>query len=115
MTLAIVVGSQLTTVTLGAAIALIGLFVIGRMLRHDLVDAAVASTYQVARGKRTTENPTPFDEKLQEIDAGSTTAGKAVIATALLVKHLAAQAAYVVGTVMLVIGVLVVAAGMNWW
>lgn len=115
MPLTIVVGSQLSTVALGAAIALIGLFVIGRMLRHDLVDAAVASTYQVARGKRSAGNPTPLDEKLREINAGSTTADKAVIATELVVKHLAAQAAYVVGTVLLVIGALVVAAGMNWW
>ena len=115
MPLAIVVGPQLGTVALGAALARIGLFVIGRMLRHDLVDAAVASTYQVARGQRTAQNPTPLDEKLQEINAGSTTAGKAFVAIALVTKHLAAEAAYVVGTVLLVIGALVFTAGMNWW
>lgn len=49
----------------GATAILIGILIRWRASRYDLEDAAIDSAWTLLRGKRTAENPTAIEAKLQ--------------------------------------------------
>jgi hypothetical protein len=82
--------------------------------RYDLKEAAIESAWQLARGRRTAENPTAIEEKLREIGAEATVAGKATRAARTVAGHFFAQVMGLVAIVMMLGGAVLAAAGWFW-
>jgi hypothetical protein len=79
-----------------------------------LKGAAFDSAWQVARGKRTAENPTEIEKRLGEIGSEATVTGKAKRAAGTVIGHFAAQVLGVVAWLMLFAGAALAAAGYFW-
>lgn len=95
------------------------LFAIGWLMRswaskRDLKDAAIDSAWTTIRGRRTADNPTALEAKIQEIGSAKTVAGKATRAAGTVAGHFVAQAVGLVGLLGLLLGLALVAAGI-WW
>lgn len=98
----------------GVAVLLLGFLLWRRMSRYDLKGAAIDSAWQLARGRRTAENPTPIEAKLRDIGSAATVTGKARRAASTVIGHFVAQVLSLVALVMMLAGAALVAAGI-WW
>jgi hypothetical protein len=98
----------------GAGLALVALFILWRVSRYDLAGAAFDSAWQVARGKRSAENPTALEEKLRDINSEASATGKAKRAAGTVIGHFAAKVANVIAMIMLLAGAGLIAAGYFW-
>ncbi len=98
----------------GAGLALLAILVMWRVSRYDLAGAAFDSAWQVARGKRTAENPTALEEKLGQITGEASVTGKAKRAAGTVIGHFAAKVANLVAILMLLAGATLIAAGYYW-
>ena len=98
----------------GAALILIGILIRWRMARYDLKDAAIDSAWTLARGRRTAENPTALEAKLNDITSQATWTGKATKAAGTAAGHVMAQILGVVALVLMLAGLVLVVAGFFW-
>jgi hypothetical protein len=98
----------------GGLLLILGFLLWRRMNRYDLKGVAIDSAWQLARGRRTVGNPTPIEAKLHNIGAAATVTGKATRAAGTVIAHFAAQVLGVVALVMMLAGLLLLAAGI-WW
>ena len=76
---------------------MLAILIMWRTSRYDLKGAAFDSAWQVARGKRTAENPTEIEKRLGEITSEASVTGKATRAAGTVIGHFAAQVLGVVG------------------
>lgn len=70
-------GSATAFLIAGAAFIVIGFLIRRYVSRYDFAGMAVDSAWHLARGRRTSENPTEIEERLSEITSAPTTVGKA--------------------------------------
>jgi hypothetical protein len=98
----------------GGLLAVLGYLLRSRMSRYDLTDAAIGSAWQLARGKRSADNPTEVERKLKNIGAAPTAVGKAGRAAGSVIGHVAAQVLGLVAWVMMLAGAALLAAGYFW-
>jgi hypothetical protein len=97
----------------GGGLVLTALLIWWRTGRYDIKGAAVDSVWQIARGKRTADNPTAIEVMAGEIGAEATVAGKAKRTAFTVAAHFIAQALSVVATLMLLIGAVLL--GLAWY
>jgi hypothetical protein len=114
MTLPFELGSNEWMMIWGAGLTIVAFFIMWRVSRYDLAGAAFDSAWQVARGKRSAENPTALEEKLRDINAEASATGKAKRAAGTVIGHFAAKVANFVAIVILLIGAGLIAAGYFW-
>jgi hypothetical protein len=98
----------------GIVLVFLGVFIRWRTGRYDLKDAAIDSAWTWARGKRTAENPTALEQKLNDIRAQQTWTGRATKAGGMAAGHFASQVAAVVALVLIGAGLLLAAIGYFW-
>lgn len=98
----------------GAGLALVAVLVMWRVSRYDLAGAAFDSAWQVARGKRSAENPTALEEKYNEIAGEASVTGKATRAAGTVIGHFAAKVANLIAILMLLAGAALIALGYFW-
>ena len=98
----------------GAVLLVLGFLLWRRMSHYDLQGAAIDSAWQLARGRRSAENPTPIEAKLRDIGSAATMTGKATRAAGTVIGHFVAQVMSIVALVMILAGLLLAAAGI-WW
>ena len=98
----------------GAGVALVAILIMWRVSRYDLAGAAMDSAWQVARGKRTADNPTALEEKLSEIAGEASVTGKARRAAGTVIGHFAAKVASLIAMLMLLAGAALIAIGYFW-
>jgi hypothetical protein len=98
----------------GGLLLILGFLLWRRMSHHDLKGAAIDSAWQIARGRRTATNPTPIETKLRDIGAAATMTGKASRAAGTVIAHFVAQVVSLMALVMMLAGLLLLAAGI-WW
>jgi hypothetical protein len=97
----------------GGGLVLAAMLIWWRTSRYDITGAAVDSVWQVARGRRTAENPTAIETMAHEIGAQATVAGKAKRTALTVAGHFLAQALSVVALVLLLIGIVLL--GLAWF
>ncbi len=98
----------------GAILGLVAVLIMWRVSRYDLAGAAFDSAWQVARGKRSAENPTALDEKYREIANEASVTGKARRAAGTVLGHFIAKVLNVVAMLMLLGGAILIALGIYW-
>jgi hypothetical protein len=98
----------------GAGLIVLAILIMWRASRYDLKGAAFDSAWQLARGKRTAENPTEIEKRLGEIASEASVTGKAKRAAGTVIGHFAAQVLGVVAWLMLLAGAALAAAGYFW-
>jgi hypothetical protein len=98
----------------GAGIALLAIVIMWRISRYDLAGAAFDSAWQVARGKRSAENPTALEEKYHEIAREASVTGKARRAAGTVIGHFAAKVLNLIAMLMLLAGAALIALGYFW-
>jgi uncharacterized membrane protein len=98
----------------GAALIVLGLLIRWKVSAYDLKDAALDSAWTLARGKRTAENPTALEAKLNDIQSQPTWTGKATRTAGTVVGHFVAQVLGVAALIMMVAGLALVVAGYVW-
>jgi hypothetical protein len=98
----------------GAALVLIGVLIRWWSSRYDLKDAAIDSAWTLARGRRTAENPTALESKLDNITSQPTWTGKATRAAGTAAGHVMAQILGVIALVLMLIGLGLAVAGFLW-
>lgn len=99
---------------IGAAIVLAGFAMRWKVSQYDLKDAAFDSAWTLARGRRTAENPTALESKLNDITGQTTWSGKATRAAGTVAGHFIAQVVGTVGLVMMLAGLALGVAGYFW-
>lgn len=98
----------------GAGLAVLGLLIMWRVSRYDLAGAAFDSAWQVARGKRSAENPTALEEKYREIARETSLAGKARRTAGTVIGHFAAKVFNLIALLMLLAGAVLIGLGIYW-
>jgi hypothetical protein len=98
----------------GGGLILLAILILWRMGRHDLKGAAIDTAWQVATGRRTADNPTPIEEKLSEINSETSAAGRTRRAAGTVLNHFVAQFLSLAATVMLIVGLGLLAFGYFW-
>ena len=98
----------------GVALIALGAFIRWRTARYDLKDAAIDSAWTLARGKRTTENPTALETKFNDIRNQPTWTGRATRAAGTAAGHVASQVLAVVALVLVIAGLALIAFGTFW-
>lgn len=98
----------------GGGLMLLGVLIWWRTARYDLKDAALESAWQVARGKRTAQNPTAIEVKLNQIKAEATLAGKTRRAAVTVIGHFLAQALGLIAMIVTLSGAGLLAIGLFW-
>lgn len=98
----------------GLLLIVLGAVIRWRTARYDLKDAAIDSAWTLARGKRTTENPTELENKFNEIRNQPTWAGRATKAAGTAAGHFISQVLAVVAVVLAVAGLALIAVGTFW-
>jgi hypothetical protein len=98
----------------GVVLVVLGALIRWRTARYDLRDAAIDSAWTLARGKRTAENPTALEAKLNEIRDQPTWTGRATRAAGTAAGHFASQVLAVVALVLVVAGLALLALGFFW-
>jgi hypothetical protein len=114
MTLPAELGTYEWMMIWGAGIALLAVVIMWRISRYDLAGAAFDSAWQVARGKRSAENPTALEEKYNEIARETSVTGKARRAASTVIGHFAAKAANLLAMIMLLVGAVLIGLGYHW-
>ena len=107
-------GAKFWLVATGAALILLGIFIRWRTARYDLKDAAIDTAWTLARRKRTAENPTALEIKLNDITSQPTWTGKATRAAGTAAGHFAAQVLGVVALISILAGVALAGFGYFW-
>jgi hypothetical protein len=97
----------------GGGLVLTALLIWWRTARYDIKGAAVDSVWQIARGRRTAENPTAIEVMANDIGAETTHLGKAKRTAFTVAAHFIAQALSVVALFMLPIGAVLL--GLAWF
>jgi hypothetical protein len=97
----------------GGGLVLTAILIWWRTSRYDIKGAAVDSVWQIARGRRTAENPTAIEMMANEIGAEATVAGKAKRTAFTVAGHFVAQALSVMALFMLLIGAVLL--GLAWF
>ncbi|KAB2919617.1 MAG: hypothetical protein F9K29_04685 [Hyphomicrobiaceae bacterium] len=98
----------------GALLVVVGALIRWKVSSYDLKDAAIDSAWTLARGKRTAENPTALETKLNEIASQPTWTGKATKTAGTVAGHFAAQVLGVVALFMMLAGAVLAVAGYFW-
>ena len=98
----------------GAILVLIGFVVRWKVSAYDLKDAAIDSAWTLARGKRTTENPTALEAKYRDIQNQPGWTGKASKTAGTVVGHFIAQVLGVAALIMMLAGFALGVAGYLW-
>ena len=98
----------------GAVSILLGVLMRWRTSRYDLKDAAIDSAWTLARGKRTSENPTALEAKYREIHAQATWGGRDKKAAGTVAGHFIAQVLGVVSLVLMLGGLALMLAAYFW-
>jgi hypothetical protein len=98
----------------GACLVLAGILLRRWASRYDLKDAAFDSAWTLLRGRRTPENPTALEAKLEDIQSQPTWTGKAARAAGTGIAHALAQVGQVAALGMILVGLALVAAGFLW-
>lgn len=98
----------------GGGLLLAAILIWWRTARYDIKGAAVDSVWQLARGKRTADNPTPIEVMANEIGAEATVVGRAKRTAFTVAGHFMAQALSVVALIMLLIGIVLLGLGWYW-
>lgn len=107
-------GAKFWLIAAGAVLILLGIFIRWRTARYDLKDAAIDTAWTLARRKRTAENPTALEVKLNDITSQPTWTGKATRAAGTAAGHFAAQVLGVVALVLILAGVALAGFGYFW-
>jgi hypothetical protein len=97
----------------GGGLVLTAILTWWRTARYDIKGAAVDSAWQVARGKRTADNPTAIEMMANEIGAEATVVGKAKRTAFTVAGHFLAQALSLVALILLLIGIVLL--GLAWF
>jgi len=98
----------------GGGLVLTAILIWWRTGRYDIKGAAVDSVWQIARGKRTADNPTAIEMTANEIGAEATVAGKAKRTAFTVAGHFMAQVFSVVALFMLLIGIVLLGVAWFW-
>jgi hypothetical protein len=98
----------------GAALVLLGILARWWASRYDLKDAAIDTAWTLARRKRTGDNPTALEMKLNEITGERTWKGRAKRTAGTIAGHFIAQALGVLSLVMMLGGLVLAIAGYFW-
>ncbi len=98
----------------GGGLVLTAILIWWRTSRYDIKGAAVESVWQIARGKRTAENPTAIEAMAHNIGAEPTHLGKAKRTAFTVAGHFVAQALSVVAFALLLIGLALLGLGWFW-
>ena len=98
----------------GVLLIVLGAVIRWRSARYDLKDAAIDSAWTLARGKRSSENPTALESKFNEIRNQATWTGRATKAAGTAAGHFASQVLAVVALVMALAGLALIAFGYFW-
>lgn len=98
----------------GGGLVLVAALIMWRISSYDLAGAAFDSAWQVARGKRTAENPTVIEQKMRDINAAATATGKAKRAVGTVLGHFVAKVLGTAAMLMLAVGLALLAAGIFW-
>ncbi len=97
----------------GGGLVLTAVLIWWRTARYDIKGAAVDSVWQIARGKRTADNPTAIEIMANEIGAEPTQLSRTKRAAATVAAHFMAQVLSMVALVMLLIGAVLL--GLAWF
>ena len=95
----------------GAVLVLLGILVRRWVSRYDLKDAAFDSAWTLLRGQRTAESPTAIESKLRDIHSQPTWTGQASKAAGTGAAHMLAQVGQMTALGLMLVGVVLVAAG----
>ena len=114
MTFPFELGSNEWMMIWGGGLTLFAAFIMWRISSYDLSGAAFDSAWQLARGKRTAENPTAIEQKLRDINAEASVTGKAKRAIGTVLGHFIAKVLGTAAMLMLAIGLGLIAAGVFW-
>jgi hypothetical protein len=95
----------------GACLVLAGILLRRWAARYDLKDAAIDSAWTLLRGRRTAQNPTALEAKLEDIQSQPTWTGKATRAAGTGIAHILAQVGQAVALGLILVGLALVAAG----
>jgi hypothetical protein len=98
----------------GATLVLLAILMMWRSSRHDLKGAVIDSAWAVARGKRTSANPTEIEQRLSDIANEPTHTRKARRAVRTVIAHFVAQAMGVLSLILFAVGSCLIAAGVFW-
>jgi len=98
----------------GGGLIVLAILIMWRTSRYDLKGAAFDSAWQLARGKRSAENPTEIEKRFGEITSEASVTRKAKRAAGTVIGHFAAQVLGVVAWLMLLAGAALAAAGYFW-
>lgn len=98
----------------GGGLVLAAFLIWWRTGRYDIRGAAVDSVWQIARGRRTADNPTAIETMAQNIGAEATVVGKAKRTAFTVIGHFAAQAVSIAAYFILLIGVVLLGLGWYW-
>ena len=98
----------------GGVLILVGLLLRWRTGRYDLKDELIDSAWQVARGKRSAENPTAVEERLKDLAAQPGTTGKLRSAGGAILGHFLSQVFAVVALIMMLAGVVMIGLEFYW-
>jgi hypothetical protein len=108
------VGASTGPLLAGGILILLGILILWRTSRYDLKGALMDSVWQIARRKRSADNPTAIEAKLREIQAEATLTGKARRVAKQVIGHYLAQALGIVALVVIGFGAILVAVGLFW-
>lgn len=114
MTFPIELSSNAWMMIWGAGLAFLAVLIMWRVSRYDLAGAAFDSAWQMARGKRTAENPTALEQRYDEIAREASVTGKARRAAGTVISHFAAKVANLIAILMLLAGAALIALGYFW-
>ncbi|HEX5957428.1 MAG TPA: hypothetical protein VFY92_02080 [Hyphomicrobiaceae bacterium] len=98
----------------GAVLVLVGILIKRWAGRYDLKDAAIDSAWTLLRGKRSADNPTAIEGKLQEIASQPTWTGKATRTASTAAGHFLAQIGQTVALILMLAGLVLAAGGYLW-
>jgi|GEM_PF-2304553 len=98
----------------GGALVVAGTLLRWWASRYDLEDAAIDTAWTLARGKRSADNPTALEAKLNEIAAAPTWRGRAARTAGTVAGHFLAKALGVVSLVAILAGIGLAMAGYLW-
>lgn len=98
----------------GGGLVLLALLIWWRTGRYDIKGAAVDSVWQIARGKRSADNPTPIEVMAGEIGAEATHIGKAKRTAFTVIAHFIAQVLSFMAYFILLGGVVLLGLGWYW-
>ncbi len=98
----------------GGGLVLTAILIWWRTARYDIKGAAVESVWQLARGRRTAENPTAIEVMANDIGAEATHLGKAKRTAFTVAGHFIAQALSFVALIMLLAGIVLLGVAWFW-